>query len=249
MNRTVFIPTIQHTGTWFCIELLANHSTNISGRFIHHKTLNKLLNEYTASRIIIDNRKKWESSLFGPQLNLIHAHFGDGDTKHSNDKEKFLPQNLIEDLVQMFPSLSSTRDPLLALLSRHARFPKLEHFYIINGFITLIELYRRYRIFVLPVDLYAERTNVERYNKLVSLMKYLGLEIEPYLAFWAINWPVHNPTNIPISSKYRNYYKSKKLKKIIALIPDEYEYLKNKESILKPFLQELGYENLLWWED
>jgi len=249
MNRTVFIPTIQHTGTWFCIELLANHSTNISGRFIHNEILNKLLNEYTASRIIIDNRKKWESSLFGPQLNLIHAHFGNGDTKHNGDKGKFLPEDLIKDLTRMFPSLSSTRDPLLALLSRHARFPKLEHFYIINGFITLIELYRNHRVFVLPVDLYAERPKVERYHELMRLMEYIGLEVEPYLAFWAINWPVHNPTSNADSIKYKSYYKSKKLKKIIALIPDEYEYLKSKESILKPFLQELGYENLLWWED
>ena len=90
-------------------------------------------------------------------------------------------------------------------------------------------------------------------------MKHLGLELEPYLALWSVSWSVFNPTaaiadadKCPEMKKslslMAGYYETGDVGKLYEIFPEEFDYLKSHEPLLKPFLKELGYRDLIWWE-
>lgn len=220
--KAIFLPTIQHTGTWFCIELLRQHST-------------------------ISSCTELKDLRFGNDITIIHTHFGDGETWHPKDAGKFIPSYVLRELIDVYPSIIPVRDPLAALLTRQVRCPDLQHSYIIEGFVTLAELKEKHDLFLLPVDFNGDKSFEERFGVLRKLFAFLKLSEEPYIKFWAASWPVKNSVrniNVELYDSYRNG----DIEKIIEVIPEEYAYLKGKETILKPFLEELGYKNLLWWD-
>lgn len=220
--KAIFLPTIQHTGTWFCINLLLQHS------------------QVTSFSELRDLK-------FGDGYTLIQTHFGDGETWHPNDASKFIPFYVLKELIDIYPSVIPVRDPLAALLTRQTRCSDLQHSYIIEGFVALAELRENYNPFILPVDLIGKKSFEERLSVLREFLAAVGLPEEPYIKFWAASWPKINSVRGLGVELYDNY-RNGDVKKIIKVIPEEWAYLKGKESIIKPFLQELGYKNLLWWD-
>ena len=235
--RVVFLPTIQHTGTWFLIELLRNH-TGID-YFIEAKDMFK------------------EKLVYAQKGMLMQCHFGEGAQRHPGDgKEgKFFENPQVEQLLIKLNAIIPLRDPLLSLITRHKRHPELQHFYIINGFAVLTEWYERYgkeKLFCVPVDLYSTKSIGERFHLLESLFTFTFLSSSniDYIrnVAWATRWPIFNSTGTEMPmDKLGQLYRNGDVKKIASFFPEEYEYLKSKEGILKPFLQELGYQNLPWW--
>lgn len=220
--KAVFLPTIQHTGTWFCINLLLQHS------------------QVTSFSELRDLK-------FGDGYTLIHTHFGDGETWHPNDASKFKPFYVVKELIGACPSVIPLRDPLASLITRHIRCPELQHSYIIEGFVALAQIYKENNFYVLPIDLYSDKSFEERLLVLREFLVAAGLPEESYIKFWAASWPIVNSVRGLDIELYDNFAKGK-IEPIIKVIPEEWAYLKNKESILRPFLEELGYKNLLWWD-
>lgn len=166
---------------------------------------------------------------------------------HAIDVHKYHPVNILHDLIGRYPSFSATRDPLLSIITRQERVPDLKHFYIIDGFLSLVKLIEVHSLLLVPVDLYVRKTVSERLSLLHRMLEVVDLPEEPYVESWAAIWPKYNfsPGD---PSRLRQGYDSGDLNIIMEYIPEEYSYLKSKEAVLKPFLQKLGYENLLWWE-
>ena len=246
--KAIFIPSIQHTGTWFLLHLLRNHSSNKSGHMLNHEHL---------QRILID--KSYVNLVFSEDTTLIHFHFGEGEAHFPDDRAKHFPYELVEYMASIFPTVIPLRDPLLSLISRQARYPDLDHSYLINGFVYLVQLSQKFRPFILPIDVLAKHSDKQRYGELADLMKHLGLDLEPYLALWSVSWSVFNPTSAIAESENNEemktalslmagYYETGDVGKLYEIFPEEYDYLKSHEPLLKPFLKELGYRDLAWWE-
>ena len=227
-NKVIFVPTPQHSGTWFLLELLQGHSEVRNG--------------------VMELR-----DMIGPmrgEITLLHTHFGQGVTYHPNDAEKFITDKVLFELVGIHPTVITIRDPLLALITRQLRHPDLWHSYIITAFMTIVqELVNKPNVFFLPVDLYKNKSYAQRLQLLKRLFAFLKLGEEDYLKFWAAGWPRLNTVGYESAKETRRWYNNRDIDKISALFPEEYGVLKKREAILRPFLEKLGYRNLLWWED
>lgn len=221
--KAIFLPTIQHTGTWFTINLLLYHSK---------------VNSFSELR----NLK------FGEDITIIHTHFGDGETRHPLDECKHQPFYVVKELIKDYPCVIPLRDPLAALVTRQVRHSDLQHSYIIEGFVALAEFYKENpKIYFLPVDVIGKKSFEEKLLALRQVLKFLELPEESYIKFIAAGWPLVNST-AGMENELHEHYKTSNIEKIKEIIPEEWAYLKGKESILKPFLKTLGYKNLLWWE-
>jgi hypothetical protein len=189
-------------------------------------------------------------------LAVINAHFcGSEEYPCSIDKgvaltdtHKHYPNEVISDFLQDFTSVSTIRDPLLSLITRQVRQPDLPHFYIIDGFVTLSELVQKHKLFLVSVDLLRDFSYKSKLNYLRKVLDYVGLADESYVRLWAVSWPMFNSTPELPEPVLHTAYEKGDLELIVKAFPEEYEYLKSKESVLKPFLQDQGYANLLWWE-
>jgi hypothetical protein len=224
--KAIFIPTIQHTGTWFCIEFLKAH--NEVQHFVELKDLR----------------------VNGSEMTLIHTHFGDGNTHHPADVSKHIPFYVVNDLINEYPSITTVRDPLAALITRQIRCPDLWHTYIIDSFVSLAKEIKKMpnkNLFLLPVDLYKTKSFEMRYQILNELLSHVGLSEDPYAKFWAAGWPIYNTVGDSSIIGLKEYYNLGEVDKIEAAFPEEYAHLKRKEPILRPFLEKLGYRDLIWW--
>jgi len=142
----------------------------------------------------------------------------------------------------------TVRDPLLSLLTANARKQGGETLYhIIDGFLTLIDWASKYDIFLLPVDLYYHKSVMERYFLLRNLFDFVEFDYEPYISWWAHEWPIFNTVGPDIGRSYKNLYHSRNIAGVSELVPEYYKTLVKHESILRPFLESLGYRGLLWW--
>ena len=214
----IFLPTIQHTGTWFLIELLRNH-TGVD-YFIEEKELP-----------VTKHRK-------GTVLLQIHFSTTEGWQ---------------EEILVACKAIIPVRDPLLALISRQVRHPEKDHIGIIDGFLTLVEWYRKYgkkQIFTFPIDLAVTMSANERFQLIQSAIAFVDLVDDDIdwarQVHWAYKWPIINTIGTA-GDVLLGFYKTGVVTSIADTMPEEYEYLKSKEGILKPFLQEIGYQNLPWW--
>jgi hypothetical protein len=228
--KTIFLPTIQSTGTWFCIELLKSQ---------------KALSEFST---LGAGESPDEPYAEEEGIQLIQTHFGDGKDTEEPEARSYVPVSEVEEWINNSEwTIIPTRDPLLALLTAQIRNPGVSHSYIINGFVALAELCQKHNIFVVPIDLYSYKSPMVRYNLLRGLFDYLGFPYEPNIAIWAMEWPVFNTVGARLSKGIKNHYYSRNIQKVIESIPGDYGLLLSKEPILKPFLKNLGYEDLLWW--
>jgi len=176
----------------------------------------------------------------------VHTHFGDGEQIFTEDSDKFTSSEALDSLFAEYPPIIPVRDPLLALLTRRNRHPNLKHFYIVNGFVTLVELVLRRSIFILPVDILKGQSYTNRYRALVKMTEFVGLEPEPNLRLYSAGWPKVNSVGA-VAKETNAAYLAQDANVLRGFIPEEWDYLKANEEKLKPFLKSLGYKKLLWW--
>lgn len=231
--RVIFLPTIQHTGTWFCIDLLRLHrdiSFVGTWKTMTHADLSEVQNT--------------------DGIALIQAHFGEGTSPYCGPKEleSFAPFEAVEALISKSDSIVvPVRDPLLVMLTAHVRNPDVRHDHIINGFLLLVQWCQKNDIFLVPVDLYASRSVEDRYLLIRDLFAFVGISDEPYMSIWAQDWPVVNTVGQRLGENVKGLYYSRQVFRVVALIPEDFDALVQHEAELRPFLEDLGYRNLLWW--
>ncbi len=227
-NRTIFVPSIPHTGVWFLLEFLMEHS--------------EVFDQVMEMRNMLGRRG-------GGRRILIHSHFGQGVTHHPDDTEKFIRDKVLLDLIGIHPIVTTVRDPLLSIITRQLRHPDLWHTYIINGFMVLAEQLatKRADVFIFPVDLYRNKSYEARLVILRQVLNFLNLAEEPYVKFWAAAWPRFNSVGYKMARETRRWYKNRQVEPISYLFLEEYRYLQAREKTLRPVLERLGYRDLLWW--
>ena len=244
----IYVPTIQSTGTWFVMDLINAHSDVIYMNSWQEKDETKMPSH--------DSRKRA----------LINVHFGvsntywDNQVYHRDEEIKAQYMNTADHVV------IPVRDPLRALLTCHTRnFDMIDITHIVNGFVTLADWYYRIdlpNIFIFPVDLPVLWSVVpshgggglkSRYELIRELFDYLELSYEPYMMYYAQEWPKRNTMeHQEVSRRCSNYYYSRNIPLLIKELDSCYEgggweYLQSKTSILRPFLESVGYTDLLWW--
>lgn len=162
-------------------------------------------------------------------------------------------------LLGEFPACSSTRDPMLSMISKYVRDPVGNATYIVNGYGTLQTLHRHYGLYCLPVDIGLDASTGKRREMAASLAAHLQLEFPSRkVSELARNWPIvgsiwnsSNPKERERAAPrihMKELYEQRKLDSLIPLMP-EYDLLKSREPVLRPFLYGLGYRDLIWWEN
>ena len=83
-------------------------------------------------------------------------------------------------MINLFPTVIPVRDPFAAILTREARHPNLRHFFIVDNFIELAQIYHKHpNVIFLPIDLPWTEEQREEHLKKVAL--HCGLDIDSNL--------------------------------------------------------------------
>ncbi len=226
-KKIIYIASVQHTGVWFVINFLKQHSK-----------IEKFI-EYTN---LINEKEDAEDGKF----TLLQSHIAiDTHGIHKNDKIKHLKPVIINSLIKTYKTIIPVRDPLMSLITRHNRHPELNHEYIVMGF-TYIAGLENVSFFPVDIKYNQENEDTDRFNLLNALLAYLGLPTENYVKKYAEDW---EPVNTTEDYNYlKDSYKDKNWYAIMKKIPLEFKALSNSKPIIKPFLDKLGYGELAWYD-
>ena len=168
-------------------------------------------------------------------------------------------------LICNYPTVVPIRDPLRNIISKHARggskgirktFSTPD---TTNGCCFLATLPSK--PFFLTVDLLAKASVEQRRSKLLQFIEFCEAEKFNSKAFESLanEWKVYNSTSNnyarvvsnPIIKVKKNeldgYYDAQDLNSLTESMPRSMKLLKKNVSIIKPFLETLGYKNLFWW--
>lgn len=234
-DKIIFIPTVHHTGTWFCLRFLYQHS-----KVCYIQTGN--VTNLTDIDIVCEGKVLFHTHMMGWQGDGLYG-YGLG-----KDRNKIpIKWNEVLEFSKAYYTISTIRDPLASIITRQKRHPGFSHQFIVDGFVELVKLSYQ-GLFIIPVDLYSKKSQKERYTLLCKVLELVDLPEEEYVKLWAKDWPVRNSIPGLGGTALHESYALGDIAPIIQDIPDDYAYLKSKSRILKPFLQKLGYENLLWWD-
>jgi hypothetical protein len=264
-EEAIFVLSVQHTGTWFVVDFLRDHpDVGFFSEYQHLLRNNPRL--YAAY-------EKCANSLRGPNGEFVWSKprpessdydarllggFVDATLESLTSGTRVLLQQHTQSprrrltgvcggnmcaraFSKLFRTVIPIRDPLLSLLSVYSRDPKLRGANIVDDFEFVVESLSS-SCFFLPVDLYSDFRN--RSVLLERLLKFVGLSRTAHVYEVAERW---TPKNTKGEYEMKRWYREGSLLKIAGVIPKEVEYLKSRECVLRPFLESLGYEGLLWW--
>jgi len=252
--KVIFTPTIQHTGTWFLNDILFRHS--------QVKRIVELANFFLKPRDLrpYPERMEGSSEPYHDGVNIFTGHFHffeghrdlcSGDFRPSDDEETNWQQgeyylgkyhrSVIEFFAATFPTVVPVRDPMVAILSAHAKKGfKYQNEHIVREFKYIA---RMKNTFFLPIDL--EQSRHDKTIKLQRLLTHCGLDPEPYIGRVADKWrPVNSKS---ADSKFRKRYQDEGMtRQMKESVPGVWSLLEA-EPVIRPFLESLGYESLPWW--
>lgn len=136
------------------------------------------------------------------------------------------------------------RDPMLALISRQARQPTLDHSFIIRGFESIARFPESVLFF--PVDL--DSGENARVARVANLFLDLGLSRDlsdlAYEQIWAEEWPVKNTAG---PHPLKDMYAAGQMFELRNNMPEEFDLLVEKAPGIVPFLNRMGYGPMAWW--
>ena len=242
-EKIIYLYSVQHTGTRFAASFLKQHS-NVC----------KLL---PAHDIAFDNEIFQHPERPGKIVFTAHVWGPVGKSPaapYTNDSlNRLFKVPDLEKYYQRFlgpfytspkerKHLVPIRDPLLSLITGHVRQPERDNSDLIYGFQTLPHLPNS---FFIPVDLTLPVK--QRENLLTDALGHVGLEKENYVKFIADSWPIVGSFPTTETFRLRICYIQRDTKMLEKTI-NEYQLLKKQEPILRPFLENIGYRNLLWWD-
>jgi hypothetical protein len=215
----VLLPTIQHTGTWFLLDILQK-----------------------AGFTTVPYNPEWTDK---NTVLYMHYPLSVGNGILPQEEHKFCSLGAIEWIYSKFDNclmIVPIRDILAALITRQVRHPDQPHKYIIDGFISFAQDFDGFNPFYFSIDLFENYKT--RVDLLSSLESATGKDLE-YKNSIAREW---QPKNTSGNSWLKEAYYQEDIEKIKQTIPVEWEYLMKSREILQPFFEKLGYKDLLWFE-
>jgi hypothetical protein len=219
----IFIISAQHTGTWTLIRHV-ERSPDIDEVGMLTKTKPNVIEGYRAA----------------DKLFCFHDHLSTA----------YRATHMVTPYAVDVPIVVPIRDPLRAVLTRQTRRSDLEHAYIIQAFCAMAEFINKYNVMLFPVDL---PVDVEvRLRQLGKLYKFLGIKAPGALKQHAAEWELHN-----VSYKkdwkedkqaFDYLYKARDYEKIKRYVPTSAWVLEQVQPKLQPFMERIGYEDLMWFK-
>lgn len=225
----IYMPTIQHTGTWTLIDVIAPHP-EIKG-FVQLRNLPQALGGgVIRTHNIQGGCSKLQEELVLGELNLLHSHVGD---KGLNTVHVLL--------AALYPTVMPLRDPLAVAISKRKRFashPKAEEMkpgdtFYIELWEAVIDVWKRSSCFYVPLD-----TNCDKITLRNEMFAWLKLK--------PIGHAFRHCNSVGDSELARRY-EAGDVDYLRKILVSEWASLRQAEEWLRPFLENVGYTNLLWW--
>lgn len=233
MDKYVFLCTLQSSGTWWAIDALRRHPE--IGGIVHVQNLIFLKNEWSLTGGWTGNPHN-ESLAKSPQKTLLYSHYG-GIPESFNP---WKPQTNYEFMMEVVPTLSPLRDPLICMIRAWHREPVLyPHDYIMNSWIHIAK-----RADTLKVKFW-RMTPFDSIG-FNNAVKSVGLSCED--AWLNSLDPLDLINNTPGECSLRDDYKNGDIAAIEKKLPIPWRRLKDNEPIIRPFLEAHNFKNLLWWD-
>jgi len=225
----IFLPTVRHSGTWFIQRLFQQ------GGF---KVVNLDHALFGAEHIPSDGKAILHTHIDVnlPVIKALHAKH----PKHNHALaitfyEQF-NENLIDTFAHTFPTLIPMRDPLLSVITRHARHPEqAPHTYLVDSWRDIPIAADPYFI---PVDLGPKP------EKLWGALEHCGVKPWPGMNEYAKAWKPKNM--VPGAPGARAAYARRDAAFFEEHFPAEWAALRAADGV-KELFQQQGYEDLLWW--
>jgi len=251
LKDIAFVPSVQHTGTWFTIDFLKNF-------FFQHKELTFALEKpikHGDADCVYEH--KYEHPLDQRTIMSIHLpiarylNFDVGVPQTRFEQKWFtnlatLRSISVSSILMMcnfFKTVIPIRDPIAAILTRETRHPQFRHFYIVDGYVALATEFAKHpNVMFLPIDMTDDITI--RHTKLIKVLQHLEIDPAPHgalLTKWATEWPVSNATPGNRLKKLYDEGDIDQLKHLLGPKWAEIEYFRNMSAILVPFLAKIGY--------
>ncbi len=227
------IITPQHTGTWFWLNFLTRHP-EVDGFAVRSNFLQGIegFDRILSGGIEIDKDKDLSKEVqyrMGYK-SVIHFHGPDS------------PEHLM--LIATAYPLLTTRDPLLSLISRFQRFPAKEDSNILDTFIWMAKYLSRFSPHLYKIVSIDIIDMENRIPVLKSVLNWFNLTIdEDYIRRWVDRWPKIPTLEYELKEKYNDG----DIEFLQRAMPNLWDSLIRQEGLLRPWLESIGYKDLLWW--
>lgn len=245
--RSIFVPTVPCSGTWFLLGLLYEHPE------VTHFAMLREFRQIGGQAFVDDGgwvtqtwsnepEKKIPSRPHPQGLNIIHRHMMLREGDHSYTDEGF-------GLAALLPTVTTVRDPLRCLVTRQEKNPAWQHDTVAHQWTAHVELIQKLDGFnppaVLPLDLLRVADWSTRHAALAAALSHLGLEPEPHASNVADEW--RTDANTRGQYRLKEMFTARDVAGLQRELGIGWEALQRAEPFLRPYLEELGYRNLMWW--
>ena len=231
----IFCWSAHHTGTWTTLKWLESHQDIQS--VIELRFLTTALLEGSYSYMT--------TQFWSGDRTAVHAHFA-----YSRAGTEMDPASLALGLSHQ--TVIPLRDPLAVCLTaqfrtdtRHQGFDGLDAITELGVMAQAIPLLRACSIFepvVIPWDLAPGPS--ERVAWLQQFRRKLALEDSKATFHWADRWPIENSKG---DYAFKQAYIQRDRAHLKRSLPGVWKALEGIELSFRPFLEEVGYSDLLWW--
>lgn len=253
LSDIVFVPSVQHTGTWFTINFLKNfiprskevafllENDNMKPEdadYLYKPEYIQPLDRPTVihTHLPIIRNPEHDMDIFGTWFN--HTWIMNLATKRS------LPVQTLLLLCNFFKTVIPVRDPMAAILSREARHPQFRHFCIVDGFMALATEFSKHpNVKFLPIDM--AETVEGRAEVLWNVLSHCNIDPGGHVDLIRDIATAWSPENVTPGNRFKQMYEDGDLyglRHVLGPKWAEVEYLRNMSSIILPFMASLGYQ-------
>ena len=244
-KQIILLPTIQNTGTWFLVEMLMKHPSVtefMETRFF--SILSKKPAYHGVPQSFTKNQK-------GFSILQLHV---DRYEKNPNGARRHFAT-----LMCTSPTVIPIRDPLGSILTMRERGLKREFRVVYDRMLNRVAIWKEFvqnipllqkftdQIYVLPLDVLGKQSRKVREATLMAMCQTIGLPLNTKYLKEAARWPMVHSLGTYAMKRY--YKQSRQDQMMKALGPDVWKALCDIESDTRPFFEQLGYKNLMWWHD
>lgn len=227
--KLLFLYTVHHTGTWFLIEFLKGHPD--VKQFYLMKEFYEVDDWIHHDKIALHNHVHLNQPSLYKEWKRVPLLF----TNHYyNDA-----------FISTYPTIIPIRDPLLSLITRHKRRDDWSHKFIVEGFCEIARLADHPNVYFMPLDLM--ENNSQRIEAFRNLCNHCQIAFNDYVREYAKIWKPQNTWADKFD--FQEMYAKRDAAGLRKVLGNNYDVLLARTDIIRPFLQGLGYENLIWWQN